>query len=294
MLPFRVSQIDPLAANVPISNYRNLSEFAPLHGAGASRYRTTFTGGQILDSLLVSKDSDVLVVSFHGALDRKKYSLPRFERLRALRCLDVSSFYIGDPALWMSDSLELAWYGGWAAVDLYPLLAEMIAKVADAVSARHVWVTGSSGGGLAALQVSALMAESVAIVYNAQTSVREYLHPQWPHMPQFRYVESVLPELGLDRVAVEGDGDWTRVLDDRLSAVRRYSSPRENRVVYVINENDSHHVDAHLRPFEDAIVERDRLQVVPYKGAAGHAPPPPAVFKSGLVVASDWCGASFK
>lgn len=272
------------------SQYDSQSAFAPHANEGGVRYRYTFPGGQHLDSLLVVKQSKVLVVSLHGAIDRKKYTLPRFERFRTLRQYSCSSLYIGDATLWASDELELAWFTGWEGVDLFPILSEMITRAADAAKCEHIIVNGGSGGGFAALQVSALIPGSTAVVYNPQTSIWKYLHPQWPLMPQKRYLRYVWPEFYGHENNFDFSRDWTEVFGDRLSAVRRYTTPQRNSIVYLINQLDNHHVEDHLNPFAAAVGNRTPLRIVEYEGEPGHSPTSAQQFGQGLYAAAEWKG----
>ncbi|WP_443347913.1 hypothetical protein [Arthrobacter rhombi] len=268
-------------------------KFEPVDGLGQSRYRHTLPGDCHMDALLVNKESDTLVVAFHGALNRQKYAPPRYERFRSLDKFSVSALYLGDPALYIGPKLELAWYTGWHGLDLYPLFAAMITAAAAKIGASNIVLTGGSGGGFAALQVSALIPESVAVVYNPQTSIYAYEHPKWPYMPQRSYIRHVWPEL-LDGPAADFDfsTDWTVPMGDRLSAVRRYSTPRDNRVVFMINRQDTHHIEKHFKPFADVMeVNPARLKVIEYDGGSGHNPTTFAQFKEALDGAVDWVGA---
>lgn len=286
--PTPIEDLDALALNVPTRRYEAPELFQPDPRPGGTRYRHTLASGQHIESLLVAKESDALLVSLHGAIDRKKYSLPRFERFRTLRDYPASSLYVGDPALWNSEDLELAWFTGWSGYDFYPVLAQMITATASAIGAEHVIINGGSGGGFAALQVSALVPGSVAVAYNPQTSIYRYLHPRWPHMPQKRYLRHVWPELEVNDLSE----DWTAPLGERLSAVKRYSISRDNRVVYMINQQDEHHISDHLEPFRAAHANADALQVIEYDGGSGHNPTTPAQFRTGLVAAAEWSGFS--
>lgn len=63
-----------LAANgsgVPVTDVDDVRAFAVAPEPGAQRFRHVYSGGQQLDALLVNRGSRTLLVSFHGALDRK-------------------------------------------------------------------------------------------------------------------------------------------------------------------------------------------------------------------------------
>lgn len=180
--------------NAPVNECGLRPEFECSGERSAARYRHTLPGGQHLDALLVNKESDTMVVAFHGALDRKTHAIPRFERLRTLNELPVSTLYVGDPTLWMGEHLRLSWYVGWLEFDAQRVIAEWAVAAALRVGASHVIFTGSSGGGFAALQVSALVPGSMALPFNPQTMVYQYrphgrfwiqrslMRAAWPHL----------------------------------------------------------------------------------------------------------------
>lgn len=271
--------------NAPIRIVDQVSQFIPDPTKGVSRYSCPLGRSSSLEALLVNKGSDVLVVSFHGALDRQRFTLPRFERLNSLKAYDVSSLYFADPALYLDSTLELAWFTGWGRFDLYPPLASWTVAAANAAGAHRIILTGSSGGGFAALQVSSLIPNSLAIPFNPQTAISAYLANGVMRGPQRKYVSVVMPEVapsGFDRLAPEVD--WAKPLGARLSTLERYSRPRSNHVLYATNVNDFHHRD-HFLPFvEAAALGRNirRLEIYEYDGPVGHTPPAPNVFDDAL------------
>ncbi len=100
-----VHLLDETGWNAHLSTVPARERFTPVSELGASRYRFTYEGQRHLDALLVTKDSDTLVVSLHGALNRQRFELPPFERLATLLSWYVSSMYFGDPTLWMDRTI---------------------------------------------------------------------------------------------------------------------------------------------------------------------------------------------
>ena len=182
--------------NAPITTVNSIESFEPDSALGASRYRHTLDNGAHFDALLVNKRADVLVVSFHGATDREKNTLPRFERLRSFLGHDVSSMYFADPALWINHKnyFQLAWFTGWEGFDAQRVAAEWALKAARAIGATRILFTGASGGGFVALQVSALIPGSVALSFNPQTSIYGYLALGYAWGAQKNYRNVVWPE----------------------------------------------------------------------------------------------------
>lgn len=245
------------------------------------RFREDLASAGVLDAALLTADSDTLVVTFHGSLDRSKYRIPRFERARTTEVHGTSCLYWADPSLWLDDSLALAAYTGAGSINLLSMLAERSADVARLVGANRIIFTGSSGGGFAALQTSALIDASTALVFNPQTEISRY----WQTV-QRKYLEVCHPEV-LPGSAADFDFsyDWSESLDDRFSAVRRYSRPTENKVLYWTNTNDWHHA-RHFRPFRNAVQadgdHGQRLTTHSYKGEKGHHTPSASMFTRAL------------
>lgn len=284
--------IDAGATNVPVTEAAANQPFAPTSVLGASRYSAVLPGGLPLDALLVNKDSDLLVVSLHGATDRSKYQLPRFEWLRSLLTTEFSSLYFSDPTLHHREDLELAWYTGSANLDLYPLLADWACSAADAVGAKGIIFLGSSGGGLAALQVATYVPGSMALPFSCQTSIANYLINGTLMGAQRRYVETVMPHLAPNGPwSLTPDEDWSVPLGSRSSALVRYSQHQPNLVYYVQNNNDYAHVEQHYRPFREVIEagpNNENVRFLIYEGPAAHNPPAPNVFHEQLDNAARW------
>lgn len=147
--PVRAIVMDALeqgGANAPVHDFSALRGSAP---EGAFRLQEQVEHDTPLDALVVNRRTDVVVVSLHGALSRASTELPRFERLRTLLAHDVSTIFFGDPTLHLSAEIQLAWYTGWAGVDVHSLIASRTEQIAAAIGAKTIIFTGSSGGGFA-------------------------------------------------------------------------------------------------------------------------------------------------
>src|SRR5699024_1237577 len=118
--------------------------------------------------------SNVLLVSMHGALQRAKIRLPRFERLRSFLRTEYSSIYFGDPMLHLSDNVSLSWFTGSREVNVPLLISDWVQRAAFTSGASKVIFVGSSGGGFASAQVSSYVPGSVAVVFNPQTVISAY------------------------------------------------------------------------------------------------------------------------
>lgn len=277
--------------NAPVHTVADIAKFRPEATPGASRYRCTLHTGEHVDALLLNKSSEVLVVTLHGATDRTKTVLPRFERVRTMNNYPVSGMWFADPALWRDEKLSLSWYTGWDGFDAQQLIADWSMLAAAEIGANRIIFTGASGGGFAALQISALVPGSLALAFNPQTSIYGYLADNQYWGPQKYYLKTVWPELAPDGIdAIDYSVDWTGQLDDRLSSLRRYSSPLDNHVLFIINRNEFHYAH-HYLPWLGAAARGgnlSRIRATEYSGGTRHNPPSQEVFSSGLQAALSW------
>ncbi|WFP16714.1 glycosyltransferase family 2 protein [Citricoccus muralis] len=267
--PVRAEDIERSGANLPLLIYSSLRRLNFHASFGAMKYRTDLSEGSTLDSLLINKDSETLVVAFHGALTSGKKELPHFEWLRTLQNTEYSSLFVSDPTLYMSKGLNLAWYIGSESLDLRPILAQLVRKAAAATGAKNIILTGSSGGGFASLQVGAYLPDSLSLAYNPQTDVRRY---HWTVQERLR--KRIFPQLsdGRDRVR----DSWTLSLGTRTSVLRRYQQNPQNEFWVVQNMNDQHHVTEHYRPFREQVessATNNDSRFIEYPGPHGHYPP---------------------
>jgi len=203
-----------------------------------------------LDALVVNRSSDVMVVALHGATDRAKTTLPRFEWLRTLLDFNVSCVFFSDPALHLSERIQLAWYTGWDGVDCHAEIANETRRIASFLGVERVVFTGASGGGFAALQSSALVDESLVLAFNAQTDIPGYRVNGQSWGVQRTYLQYVWPKIwaSFEEPQEFMTGEWRKEVGDRISAVERYSVPRRNHVHIVQNADEFHYGD-HFLPF---------------------------------------------
>lgn len=293
MFTIPLASLDEYGYSAPITNVPAFDDLKPSSELGASRFRHTFPEERHLDSLLINKGSDTLVISFHGALNRSKYELPRFERLNSLRHRDVNSLYFSDPTLWMDEKLQLGWYTGWGEVDVQGIIADWISKVAAVIGAKKVILTGSSGGGFATLQVSALLPNSICVPFNPSTTIRGYLvnGEQGKHGTEREYIRVVYPEAAPKGIwQIDYGVDWTEGKGNQLSVLKRYSNPVKNWIMFAQTPTDWHY-DQHYLPFLAAAAKGDnldRIKVLEYGSRIGHFPPTPHEFNGVLDKALDW------
>lgn len=278
--PLRVTPLEQVESHhsLDVNVVGDAIDFAPSDYPGATKFRGKLGRGIGLDAMLVNKESDVLLVALHGATNRKKMQLPRFEYFRTLRGTPYSSMYFSDPALELSPRLELAWFTGWLELDLYPLISEWARRAAAAIGATHIIFLGSSGGGFAALQASTYLPRSLALPFSPQTSIDNYLVQGVRLGAQRAYMRDVMPQLipedGLE--SLQPNQHYFEVLGERASTLLRYSRPQRNLVHYVQNINDPSHIEQHYLPFKETIeasANQSRVEFELQDDLPGHHPP---------------------
>jgi len=179
-------------------------------------------------------DSSDLVVVLHGALNRLKTELPRFERIRSLGELGVNVMAVADPTLDLDPSLTLGWYLGSRNVDLAPVVGQIVNRFVDQQAISRVVLVGSSGGGFAAMATALYVPGSSAVVMSPQTDIRSY-HPS--------YSRRALTQ-------VFGSGELRPEDIQRISLAGRYATHDGSpRLRYYINRGDTHHLRDHAEPF---------------------------------------------
>lgn len=290
--PIPLEHIKERATNVPIIKTESVETFSPHTAKGALRYEAPLDRGINLETLLVNKQSDVLLVSFHGAITRKKIILPMFERLTSFGQLEHNLMLVSDPTLRLADNLELSWYTGWENLDLRPIIAEWATKAAEATNAKQIIFYGGSGGGFASLQMSAHTPGSIAIAMNPQIEINGYKVEGIHLGPLRRYVRVVWPHLSPVPIReLDDTHGWHSTLGDRVSAAQLYSKPVDNRVLFVQNRNDHSHMDRHHGAFKTAVENgpnRDNVIFEYYNGPNAHAGPTPKLVQRTLRSALSW------
>lgn len=293
-LTIQLSELAEGGLNAPRISLDRLDAFPDTQQLGAAQYQYVYPEGPKLDALLVNKGSDTLVVSLHGALNRQRFTLPRYERLKSLLAYPVNSLYFTDPTLHLDDQLQLGWYTGWKEQNVQSHIADWIIAAQKAVSASRVIISGSSGGGFGALQISAKVPGSLALVFNPSVYVRGYLTNgiKGAHETERKYVTSVHPELRhlvSTNEALEAN-DWSVGFGSELSALETYSNPVSNRVLFCQTPTDWHY-DQHYLPFLAAAAKGenlDKIRVHEYGERVGHFPPSPTEFRTALEKALSW------
>lgn len=184
-------------------------------------------------------ESDTLLVSFHGAVDRASRTPPVFMPAFPLTGNVPSQLAISDPALLEPGDFSLAWYAGQPGLALQQALPGVIRDAMRHLGASRVIFVGSSGGGFASLYYSWHFPDSVALVAVPQTNMRSY------HRGHIRrYREALWPDATSDAALSK------RICTDVCPL---YAREVPNTVIYLQSAGDRFHLHSQLLPFATAI-----------------------------------------
>lgn len=260
---------------LPIAESTTVDEFTPAPGLVA--LYPVDVADMRLWTLAGRRRGRRLAVGFHGAADRSTTEYLYFERVTSRKEAPWSFLLLCDATLVQDAEMGLGWFLGSAETDLIDVVEQLTARMACLAGASEVAVTGGSGGGFAALQLSGRMPRSIALVFAPQTVLWRYHEDDWARAS----------------AAVFGHGDPTADLriQERASVIPRYLRGTTNLVDYVINQGDTHHVVEHCAPFAGLFGldprggrSRDgRVQILPIDLGDGHLPVPRELFEDRLV-----------
>lgn len=222
-------------------------------------------GQLVMSTYMVDRPGDVLTVYFHGATDRAKFSMPRYERMRSMSELGLGPvMFFSDASLDLDSRMILSWYVGTEDLDLHREIAHMICAYAEHKGIDKVLLVGNSGGGFAALQIGAYLEGARVVSFNPQIRVDDYA-----------------PRIA-DTAHWALYGRQT-VSDDPIHAPRMDLIERYRRIGFaqdvelIQNPGDDHHYKEHFLPFCAAFENSGNghrlLQHTPFLGP-GHRVPP--------------------
>ncbi|MDT0212631.1 hypothetical protein Q9R29_01930 [Rothia sp. ARF10] len=223
--------------------------------------------GQLVPSTyLLDGPGDILTIYFHGATDRSRHAMPRYERMRSFSQLGLGPvMFFSDPCLDLDARMILSWYVGTEEVDLHLDIARMIEAYARHKEIEKVLLVGNSGGGFAALQLGAYLDGARVVSFNPQIQIDAYVP---------RIAETAHWAI-FGRNTVAGD----EVHGPRMDLIERYRRIGfDQDVVLIQNPGDDMHYQHHFVPFREAFLASPNAgrftEHTPYLGP-GHRVPPP-------------------
>lgn len=209
---------------------------------------------------LWTKECDNLVISFHGAVNKKIRDLPVFSPILPDLGSNVAQLSISDPLMLLPGDLGMTWYAGSDKFPAQSILSDLFHKIIEFGGFKRVVFYGSSGGGFAALYFSSLVIGSVAIVGAPQTNIYRYYSG---HVK--RYIEECWPSL------TNHEDLSDKICTDLCNW---YSTERHNTVIYLQSPGDHYHTRTQLAPFYSKITQVPNAKFIlisNYWGRMGHS-----------------------
>lgn len=243
-----------------------ISSPAPLDGL-CYLHMVEFMG---IEHDLTQRDSDVLVVTFPGAVNRRAIELPYFEWGRSMASRSESYLRLSDPTLRLNDHLSLGWFIGHGDCNMHHGAAAFIAETAASLGASRVVTVGSSGGGFAALAVAAHIPDSTGLAFSPSTTVdrvspghtANLLRAAFPEMADYSELHATWPE--------------------RVSLEALYATDRPNKFYLIQNAGDDSRMGRSFIPFAASLglgpdggsTAGGRWNLIVEPHGDGHIPPP--------------------
>lgn len=191
-------------------------------------------------ALFYPSDKKALFVLMPSAVDRKRMSLPAFNRWTWAKegVFPGNILCISDPTLELHDDLALGWCLGNSKSCATQELAGFVKALAQSMGIPNekIVIYGSSAGGFAALALSSLIEGSIAIAINAQTKAFSYSFTR-----QVELVSESCFSMPKEPARKE--------FQDRLDMTTRWSGVEFSRAILLQNILDEHHYDVHFKPF---------------------------------------------
>lgn len=246
-----------------VSEFSSIANFLKVDKVPAG-ISTVFSGGLPIDLLVSPTSSKTTICFFHGAIDRH-FTLPVLSGLGISGGVEANRVFISDPSLTLDDDLMLSWYAG---NKLQPRLQRditaILKKVTTSLGSERIIFFGGSGGGFASLYFAHQFDSSLALVFNPQTSIREY-----SENPVHDFVELAFDKkVGAQDPLSELPSTVTHDLCDL------YETHTNAQVAYIQNLNDTDHLKFHLLPFLRSVHPDTEVLVLGKQWRDGHSPPP--------------------
>lgn len=217
-------------------------------------------GNDIPVKFKTSSQVKALLISFHGAVDRKTRKVPVFAPIIPGLDERVAQLSVSDPSMLLDGDFGMSWYAGHADFHSQEILSRLFKEIIEQGGYQRVVFFGSSGGGFASLFYSSLVPGSIAVTGTPQTNMHSYYSG---HIKRYR--EGCWPALSSNEQLAEV------ICTDLCSW---YATLRPNTVIYLQSAGDQFHTRTQLAPFLAGIAQvKDARFIVNsgFWGRPGHS-----------------------
>lgn len=263
-----------------VTDFSSIANFLKVDKVPAG-VSTIISGGLPIDLLVSPASSRTTICFFHGAIE-PHFTLPVLSGLGISGGVEANRIFISDPSLVLDDELMLSWYAGNKRQPrLQSDIVTILKKVTTSLGSERVVFFGGSGGGFASLYFAHQFENSLALVFNPQTSIE-------------KYSEHAVHDF-VDRAfdVSAGDQDPLRDIPGTVThdLCDLYRASTRAQVAYIQNLKDRDHVESHLVPFLKSIHSDTEILLLGKHWRDGHSPPPKELLTHVLNLAAssaDW------
>ncbi len=204
-------------------------------------------GAEIIDFFYQDSESDRLAVFFHGAIKAELVNglkLPVFSGLHIDLGMAVDRVLFSDATLASHNRMVLGWFCGNTALDLPSRIDQILLKIDEIKRYKRILMLGGSQGGFTALRATYRLPESIALVWNPQTSIERFFKQERiDNFAKFCFGVKGFAQLN-PKLSEERAFDLTKLYE---------GGGNSNFVFYMQNLEDTQHVVDHALPFCEAI-----------------------------------------
>lgn len=193
----------------------------------------------------------VLIVFGGEVTSRETKFAPFFSGVNLSNKLQIPSISISDPAFMINNNLSIGWYlGGEWYNDFNQLLTIVVNHIIKLTKSKPI-IVGGSAGGFAALSLASTLEHADFVIGNPQIKVSNYYPRQVKDFLSSCFPSSIqkLENQGTNSVNFE---NRIQVIFDELnlkSDLSKYNILKSNRIIYLQNDTDEHHISRHAKLF---------------------------------------------
>lgn len=242
--------------NLPVYRYLDVEQAIKSRFVRDGLYQIYLGNNLVLDiniqNSALLKEKDSALIFFNGAITNRCVKQgPFFSGVGIGKNFKLPMICISDPTIDLDKTVSLSWYAG---NEKLPKLQETIATILNAIAKEYQikpLLIGGSGGGFAALSVQAeLRCDSIALIWNPQTTIENYY-------PRFvkSYIQTAFPSFFKSAVSDMEGGTTQRELFvkvfERANIIHDLKHVQVNdkkKIVFLQNRHDSH-LHEHANPF---------------------------------------------
>lgn len=229
-----------------VTDHDSLESFLKVESLQDGVHRIPMANGEPLELYVADFESlqhgdKRAPVFFSGALSsREGTSGPYFSGRRMAQRLGTGFLAFSDPTLAEDPQIGLSWYTGVVGSEAQTIMASVCQHLQQIIQSDLIFV-GGSGGGFASLVMAEAVPGSMALVWNPQTNLLNYV----PTVVK-EYLSVVDPTFDIE--AANWYDKAENVLADASIRHELNSEPCRSSFFYLQNYNDWH-VSKHLAPF---------------------------------------------